>query len=116
MPKIKETKKNNLIRLIEYSFILIIIFLTAINLNISSKEKKVLGAKIEDVNLTNEKISYLENVIAENPLYFNGYLELITLNIQESDFNKAREYFNIAKSINPNSQIIKSLGKTLNTK
>jgi len=94
MPKIKKTKNNNLIRLIEYSFILIILFLTAINLNVSSKESKVL----------------------ENPLYLNGYLELIKLNIQESNFNKAKKYFNIAKSINPNSQIIKSFGKTLNIK
>jgi len=116
MPKIKKTKKNNLIRLIEYSFILIILFLTAINLNVSSKESKVLGTKIEDINLTNEKISYLESVIDENPLYLNGYLELIKLNIQESNFNKAKKYFNIAKSINPNSQIIKSFGKTLNIK
>ncbi|MBU0998002.1 hypothetical protein KJ570_00445 [Patescibacteria group bacterium] len=116
MPKINKTKNNNLIRLIEYFFILVILFLTAINLNVSSKESKVLGAEIEDINLTNEKISYLENLINENPLYFNGYLELITLNIQESDFDKATEYFNIAKSINPNSQIIKSFGKTLNIK
>jgi len=116
MPKINKTKKNNLIRLVEYSFIFIILFLTAINLNVSSKEEKVLGAKIEDINLTEEKISYLENVINENPAYFNGYLELITLNIQKEDSNKALKYFNFAKSINPNSQIIKSFGKTLNIK
>ncbi|MFH1971475.1 MAG: hypothetical protein ABIJ05_03790 [Patescibacteria group bacterium] len=106
------TKNNSSIRLIEYFFILVILFLTAINLNISSKEDKVLGTTIENINLTKEKISFLENMVKENPLYFDAYLELINLNLEESNIGEAKKYFEIARSINPNTQILKTFGET----
>ena len=110
MPK----NKRNTIRLIEYTSILIVLFLTIFNLISFSKKVQVLGTTTEDIPSVSEKISYFEGIIKENPLYLDAYYELVQLNIEESNFNKATEYFKIAQTINPNSQIIKSLGNNLN--
>ncbi len=110
MPK----SKRNIIRLTEYTSILIVLFLTIFNLISFSKKVQVLGATTEDIPSASEKISYFEGIIMENPLYLDAYYELVQLNIEESNFNKATEYFKIAQAINPNSQIIKSLENNLN--
>lgn len=114
MPKNNKSRKNYLIRLIEYSFIIFILFLTAINLGDYSNKEKVLGAKIENVDLTSEKISFLKSITDKNPLYFDAYIEIIRLNIEELNTKEAIKYFEIAQKINPNSQIIKSFKETLN--
>ena len=114
MPKNNKTKNNNLIRLIEYFSIIVILFLTAVNLNNYSKDQEVLGARIENFDLTSEKISFLESIIDKNPLYFDAYIELIKLNTEELNTKEAIKYFEIAQKINPNSQIIKSFKEILN--
>ena len=114
MPKNIKSKSSHLIKLIECLFIVIILFLTAINLNNHSKQKEVLGANIEYVDLTTEKINFLINVTDDNPLYFDGYIELIKLNIEQSNTKEAIKYYTIAQKINPNSQIIKSFKEVLN--
>lgn len=115
MPKNNKLKKNNLIRLIEYFSIIIIVVLTVINLSNLSKDKEVLGASIDNVDLTNEKITYLNTVTDNSPLYFDAYIELAKLNIEKLNTNEAIKCLEIAEKINPNSQIVKSFRETLNT-
>lgn len=114
MPKYIKTKKSYLIKIIEYFLIIIILFLTAINLNSHSKQKEVLGANIENVDSTKEKIDFLKSITDKNPLYFDAYIELIKLNIEDLNTNEAIKYYTIAQKINPNSQIIKSYKEVLN--
>jgi hypothetical protein len=114
MPKNNKSKKNYLISLIECFFIIVVLFLTAFNLQNYSKQEKVLGAKIENVDLTEDKINFLKSTTEKNPLYFDAYIELIKLNIEESNTKDVTKYLEIAQKINPNSQAIKSIKETLN--
>jgi len=113
MPKNKKNTSKYLIRFIEFFFILLILFFTSINLYEFPINNDVLGTSTINTNTTEEKIVYLENIVQNNPLYFDAYTELIRLNIEKNDFENANKYLNTLKTINPNSRTIRILEKEL---
>ena len=114
MPKSKKNTNNKFIEVFEFVSILIILFLTSFNLSNYSNTNNVLGASTENINNIDAKIIYLENVVKENPLYFDAYTELFKLNIDNNNIKNAEKYLDILKTINPNSQINRVLEKELN--
>lgn len=113
MPKSRNNTDKILIKLTEYSFFIVIALLTLINLSYYSKSDKVLGSKTEITSNPDDKIIYLENLINENPMFFDAYVELTKIHIEKNDIEGSKKYFEILKTINPNSQITKGLEKDM---
>ena len=102
--------KKYQIKLLEYLFVILFLSLTFFNLNNYFSKKEVLGVSTEnEVNI--KKIEYLDKLVQNNPSYLDGYLELVNLEISDSNYLKANEYLESAKSINPNSQELKIIEK-----
>lgn len=110
MPK---TKNKYSLLIIEILSSILLLSLTLINLNTHTKNKNVLGVQTEVTNQVIQKIVFLEDLIKNNPHYFDAYVQLINLNRREHNFEKAKEYVEMAKKINPNSLTLRKIQKDL---
>jgi hypothetical protein len=61
-------------QVIKFAVVIIILFISAINLNFIFETKKVLG--IQTVEPENNNISYWKEFIKSNPNYLPGYIQI----------------------------------------
>jgi len=94
-----------------------LLFITSFNLNQVVSPKQVLGTKTqvknEETKVINKEIANWENFLKENPSYFEGWVKLSELKLQVGDINGAKEAYQKAFQIDPNSEEVKSLEKKL---
>lgn len=121
-PKKPKFLKKSIIKKVNILFIFFIgggfIFVfSIINLlnYLARDEESVLGVRIESetkTSLEQGKI-FWENFLVENPSYLQGWLELAKIEVQLENFEAARSAFSKAKTINPNSELIKNAESVL---
>ncbi len=121
-PKKPKFLKKSIIKKVNILFIFFIgggfIFVfSIINLlnYLARDEESVLGVRIEietKTSLEQGKI-FWENFLVENPSYLQGWLELAKIEVQLENFDAARSAFSKAKTINPNSELIKNAESVL---
>lgn len=118
MPKKSKSKskqrkislKNEVMYLCSCCAVLVIALLATANMNQFIKTKNVLGAgsKIVDESpqmLLHQK-EYWNDFLATHPSYLDGWIELTRIYLEEGNTVKARESFNKAYEISPNSRKI----------
>lgn len=64
-------------------------------------------------DLLNPKEAFWKNFLALHPTYFEGWIELGTLQIRSGDFESAKNSYQKAFAINPNSEKLLSLKQKL---
>lgn len=116
MPKLKKNIEKNLILLLECFFLIFLLFLTAFNLNSALPERKVLGISTQELNTSDQEKDYLNQIILENPTYFDALIEVTKLELIEGNIKKAEKYYNLAKTINPNSKELRQISGELKNK
>jgi len=111
----KKNKKASLKKTIFFILgvygLLAILFLTAINISVFIADQKVLGVNIE--NYPDQEETFWLNIHSKNPTYLDALIELTKLKVENKETQKAFEYLQKAKAINPNSLIIINLEKQL---
>lgn len=101
------TKKKHKLSLEFFKFAcscatVIVLLLSIINLNNASSKKEVLGQETSLEQLQTEK-TYWENVVADNPTYMDGWIELSRIYKSLGDTSSSQKALNEARKINPNS-------------
>lgn len=88
--------------------IITILLLTGANIQSLTSSKKVLGTNTDTTPLIKQKV-YWEGIVAKNPTYRDGYLELALINQTLGDKDASLKFYEKAKSIDPNSDKIKQV-------
>ena len=95
----------------------LLLLITSFNINQIVSPKNVLGSKTqiknEEIKALNVEVLNWESFLKENPTYFEGWVRLGELKIQKGDLDGAKEAYQKAFAINPNSLQVKSLGESL---
>lgn len=112
MPKNKTITSINFVRITELILVITLLIFSAINIS-SKKEEKVLGLKSEISFTTQEKISFLNDLIVTHPNYFDGLIELSKLNLLENNIESSIATLKTAENVNPNHREIKLLKKEI---
>ncbi len=118
MPKqpAKTNKKKTIKSEAVYTLVLlgtvILLFLTTFNLHLFIEKQQVLGSTTVISNSNNE-IGFWEVFLNENENYIEGWFELARLKLGEGDINGAREAVIMIERINPNSEELTKLKKSL---
>jgi hypothetical protein len=89
-----------------------LLFLTTFNLHLFIEKQQVLGSTTVISNSNNE-IGFWEVFLNENENYIEGWFELARLKLGEGDINGAREAVIMIERINPNSEELTKLKKSL---
>lgn len=97
--------------------IILALFFCLISLFFLGKEnrlnsQKALGLQTQ-LKADQKRIYEWEQIIAENPNYRDGWLQIAALYTKVGNKDKAREALRHAKTIDPNNEIIPSLEKLL---
>ena len=93
---------------------LILLTLSLINLNLFVDNKRVLGVSYEQpVRNTSSEIAFWQELLAKNPTYFDGWIELAGLSFEAGDKETGYSALNKARQINPNSEKLKMLEESL---
>ncbi len=119
MPKqpAKANKKKNLFKN-EFAYLSIVLgtififFLTTFNIDHYLEKQKVLCSATAISSSRNE-IAFWEIFLYENENYIEGWLELAELQIGEGDITGARETLINVEKINPNSEELIKLRRSL---
>lgn len=86
-----------------------ILFLSAVNLNLYTKndppKSNVLGVNIQ----RDEEIGYWKDLLSENPDYLPGWVELAKLEKEKGDIEGFEITVDNVKAIDPNSEFLDSL-------
>jgi cytochrome c-type biogenesis protein CcmH/NrfG len=106
----KSSLKSEIVYICSCCAVIVIALLASVNLNQFIKTKDVLGAgsKIADESpqmLTNQK-KYWNDFLTIHPTYLDGWIELTRIYLEEGNPVKARESFDRAFEISPNSRKI----------
>ena len=118
MPKqpVKTSKKKTIKNEAVYALVLlgtvILLFLTTFNLNLYLIKQNVLGSATTTPSFHSE-IAFWEDFLNENINYIEGWFELANLKLGEGDINGAREAVIMIERINPNSEELTKLKKSL---
>ncbi len=95
----------------------LLLLITSFNINQLVSPKQILGTKTqvknEEMKIINNEIANWEDFLKDNPGYFEGWVKLSELKLQIGDLSGAKEAFQKAWKIDPNSEEIKSLEKKL---
>ena len=95
-------------RYLVYIFaVLFLLTLTSVNINSLTKPKtpEILGASINN----QKSIAFWEEFLAENPNYYDGWIELSKITYERGNYLESLQYTQKAREINPNSEVSKSL-------
>ncbi len=103
--KAKVSYLKNFLHYIYCLTIIALLILTSINIESFISKQKVLGATIDTTPLQNEK-SYWQNMIATNPSYIDGYLEVAKVDVELGNKIEAQSFINKALILDPNSSKI----------
>lgn len=117
----KPTKKFQL-PLVLFCFFVVIFAFSIFNLSFYLLQRNYYGLWVNSGKVLSQttkyneerQIEYWEEFLKENPTYQDGYLELGKLYYNNGNFSKSEELMEIAKSLNPNSEKLKSLLKEIN--
>jgi len=86
----------------------VIFFISVLNFTYLFVNKRVLGSSTEaNKNISDiyeGQFNYWQDLVYSQPNYFPGLVELTKLAINNNDKVLARQYFDQAKSLNPNSR------------
>lgn len=108
----KKTIKNEAVYTLVLLGTIILLFLTTFNLHLFIEKQQVLGSTTVISNSNNE-IGFWEVFLNENENYIEGWFELARLKLGEGDINGAREAVIMIEKINPNSEGLTKLKKSL---
>ena len=115
-PAKAKKKKVIFINEVTYIFallgIIILLFLATSNLHLYLKKQEVLGASATSPS-SHSEIVFWENFLHENGNYIEGWFELAALKMSEGDTGGAREALIMIEKINPNSERLAKLRKSL---
>lgn len=119
MPKqpAKARKKENIFENeVAYIFVflgvILLLLLSTFNLNLYLNKQKVLGSATIEPN-SHTEIAFWEDFLNENENYIEGWFELAELKMDEGDISGAREALIKVEKINPNSERLMKLKKSL---
>ncbi len=78
MPKTAQNRKENYTELLLYFFLLLILFLTALNIDSYLKENKVLGASTQNTQNIQQQYrhKFWNDFLSKNPDYIPGWVEI----------------------------------------
>jgi cytochrome c-type biogenesis protein CcmH/NrfG len=95
----------------------LLLLITSFNINQVISPKQILGTKTqvknEEIKMINNEIANWENFLKENPHYLEGWIKLAELRFQTGNIDGAKEAYQKAWKIDPNSEETKSLEKKL---
>lgn len=93
---------------------LVLLTLSLINLNSFVDKERVLGVAYEQpVQSVSSEIAFWQEFLAKNSTYFDGWIELATLNFEAGDKESGYSALNKAHQINPNSEKLRMLEESL---
>lgn len=99
--------KNPAIFLCSCCAVLFLLFIVGFNFENFLTSKRVLGIETQNQiyaqELLKEQKIYWEDFLAENPTYFDGWIELANIDLKLGNLEEAKLSFEKAKTINPNS-------------
>ena len=100
--------KNPAIFLCSCCAVIFLLFIAGFNFEkFLASQRRVLGIEtqnqIYEQELLKEQKIYWENFLAENPTYFDGWIELANIDLKLGNLEEAKLSFEKAKTINPNS-------------
>lgn len=110
--KKKVSFKNEVTYLFILLGVIILLFLSTYNLNLYLKRQKVLGSATVTSSSLSE-IAFWEDFLNENGNYIEGWFELAELKMGEGNITGAREALIKVEKINPNSERLMKLKKSL---
>lgn len=104
--------KTQKIALICLLFSIVLLFIFNLSLFFLSQPRTLIATSfVQKKPIEKED---LVSFIQKNPSYIPGWLELAKILYEENDFEKAKFYFEKAKSINPNSEEVYKVQKEIN--
>ncbi len=117
IPKRKGEIKNSIVLILPICAVISIVALSLFNFVFysTSQSKNVLGVKIETNTKTalSDERFFWQNFLEENPTYLPGWLELAKIEVQLENVESARYALEMAKSIDPNSNVVNEVEKEL---
>ncbi len=78
---------------------ILLLFITFLNLSIKNEKVVVLGVKTSPI----EELSYWQELVAKNPTYRDGYIQIARIEIEMGDVEASSVALQTAKAIDPNS-------------
>ena len=117
----KKTKrgafKKQLIFLCSCCAVVLLLFVAGFNLENFLVGKRVLGTQTQnqkdEQQLLKEQKLYWQGLLATNPTYLDGWIELANVQLKLGEKEEARLSLAQAKNINPNSLKTKNLEESL---
>lgn len=98
-----QNKRSNKYLLLTYILLIVVLFLSVLNLNSYYSRQFVLGAETEDTKPDYSKeTDYWLSFLESHPTYIEGWIRLGDIEKVNGDLNKASYYYDQASKIDPN--------------
>ncbi|MEK7112191.1 MAG: tetratricopeptide repeat protein [Patescibacteria group bacterium] len=99
--------KNPAVFLYSCCAVIFLLFIAGFNFENFLASKRVLGTETQNQIYEQELLKYQKiywkDFLAENPTYFDGWIELAQIELKLGNLEEAKLSFEKAKTINPNS-------------